>query len=671
METLSSQKLQQNSKIKLSHLFDKIGVGTKVTFMTMLVVGILFISYNLILGSATKKLAHERSVREMANTSLSISNSLESFDKTVGQQINRFADMFSGMLQSDFTIDKNVKIQVADKSVITLKNNNEVINMNFKTVDDFSKMTGVSATIFVLENGEFVRVSTSLKNDKGERAIGTILSHASPAYNNLINGESYNGVAKLFGKDYTTTYRPLKDKNENIVGAMFVGLDVSNEMQALKNSIRTIKIAKSGYVSIIDSNNKSDSYGEFIVDSENEGKNLLKDSTKQDNNFIKQMLEKQNGEIQYNWLENQGNNNRTKEKVVTYQTYKKWQWLIATGTYENELTGEMGDLYDNFTFIGIVVLVLLNISLYYLLKHMISHPLLKIKNLADNLAQGNLTVKVAVQRKDEIGQLFEAMNHISEDLSKVVEKVRTNTEQITTASLQIAAGNNDLSYRTEEQAVSLEKTVNNVDQLTQTIKHNAEKSINVSSLLSKSSQLALNGGNSMKELVTNMHDIDESNKKIIDIVSVIEGIAFQTNILALNATIEAARAGEQGRGFAVVAGEVRNLAQRSSLASKDIKELINLSVDNINKGKSFVTTTEENINEVVKSVNYIDTIMKDIAYANKEQTIAIEQINHTMIEMDNVTQQNAALVEQSAAATNSMSELAVELSKTVEVFKID
>lgn len=609
-------------------------------------------------------------MKEMATTSLSIVNSLDSFDKTVGQQINRFSDIFLGTFEGEFTVDVENKTQVVDKLLPSLKNGNEIIDMNFKAVDEFTKKTGVNATIFVFDNQEFVRVSTSLKNDKGERVIGTNLSHASPAYNALINGQNYNGVTQLFGKDYTTSYRVLKDKNNHIIAAIFVGLDVSSEMIALKESIKKIKIADTGYVFIVDSNKKSDKYGNVILDPVAEGKNVLEATTPDNRYFIKEMLTKENGEIQYPWINKELNETEVKNKVVTYQTYKKWNWLIASGAYDNELTGQIGKLYDRFTMIGIAVLICLNIALYYLLKYMITKPLLQVKQFANTLSSGDLTVEIKTTREDEIGQLFQAMNSISQDLSQVVNKVRMSTEQISTASSEISSGNNDLSYRTEEQAISLEKTATSMDQLTAIIQNNAQQVIEVSSLVTNSAQLALTGGQSMKEVVSTMNDINQSSKKIVDIITVIEGIAFQTNILALNATIEAARAGEQGRGFAVVAGEVRNLAHRSSVAANEIKELIHTSVKNINKGNDFVLQTENNITQIVTSVNNVDIIMKEIAIANKEQTLGVEQINNAISEMDGVTQQNAALVEEAAAATNSMNELAVELTKTVEVFKI-
>lgn len=670
MKNLTENVAQQESKLKFSNWFSKIGIGSKVTMITMLVVGFLFISYNVTLGSETKKLAQQSAVHEMTNTSLSIVNSLESFDKTVGHQINRFADIFLQTMESDFNLDKDNTTEVAGKSLFTLKNGESALNMNFKVVDDFYRTTGVSSTIFVFQNGEFVRVSTAIKNEDGQRAIGTNLSKASAAYDKLINGEDYNGVAKLFGKDYTTTYRVLKDKNSNIIGAIFVGLDVTSEMQALKDSIKNIKIGKSGYVSIIDANIKNDTYGMLIIDNVSNGKNLLKDNSNNNHYFIEQMLKNRHGEMQFPWSITQGQKIETKDKVVAYQTYEKWNWLIATGTYQEELTGTMGVLYDRFTLIGIVILAVLNIALYYLLKHMVTKPLLQVKSVANQLAKGDLTVKVSTTREDEIGQLFKAMNNISEDLTKIVSQVRIGTEQISSACGQLSTGNTDLSYRTEEQASSLEKTVTNVEQLTQIIKNNADKVINVSDLLTQSVKLTLNGGQSMKEVVSTMHDIDDSSKKIIDIVAMIESIAFQTNILALNATIEAARAGEQGRGFAVVAGEVRNLSQRSSMASQEIKQLIQVSVENINKGNKLVNITEENMKTVVDSVDNVDKIMKEIARANKEQSMGIEQINLAMLDIDNVTQQNAALVEESAAATYSMSELAVNLNNTVKVFKL-
>lgn len=266
--------------------------------------------------------------------------------------------------------------------------------------------------------------------------------------------------------------------------------------------------------------------------------------------------------------------------------------------------------------------------------------------------------------------MLAALKHMNESLVRIVAEVRGGTDTITTASSEIAHGNMDLSSRTESQASSLQLTASSMEELTSTVKHNADNATQANKLAAKASEVATKGGDVVAQVVQTMGSINESSKKIVDIIGVIDGIAFQTNILALNAAVEAARAGEQGRGFAVVASEVRNLAQRSAAAAKEIKTLISDSVEKVGVGAKLVDQAGSTMDEVVMSVRQVTDIISEIAAASHEQTSGIEQINQTIIQMDNVTQQNAALVEQAAAAASSLQEQAHHLSTVVSVFKL-
>jgi methyl-accepting chemotaxis protein len=262
-----------------------------------------------------------------------------------------------------------------------------------------------------------------------------------------------------------------------------------------------------------------------------------------------------------------------------------------------------------------------------------------------------------------------AMKTMRDNLNRIVEEVRTGTDTIATASGEIASGNMDLSSRTEQQASSLEETASSMEELTGTVKQNADNALQANQLALSASEVALMGGEVVAQVVDTMGSINDSAKKIVDIIGVIDGIAFQTNILALNAAVEAARAGEQGRGFAVVATEVRNLAQRSAAAAKEIKTLIGDSVDKVNTGSKLVNQAGSTMDEIVGSVKRVSDIISEIAAASREQSAGIEQVNQAITQMDQVTQQNAALVEEAAAAAGSLEEQAASLVDAVKVFK--
>jgi methyl-accepting chemotaxis protein len=338
------------------------------------------------------------------------------------------------------------------------------------------------------------------------------------------------------------------------------------------------------------------------------------------------------------------------------------------------------DLTSDFTKLHRIILwlvvgqLLVQFILFFLIRWVVRrfviHPLNEAVAIADGIASGNLTQRIEVKTGDDVGRLLQALKDMNESLGRIVSEVREATESITVTAKEIAQGNSDLSQRTEEQASSLEETASSMEQLTSTVKQNAENARHANQLATSASDIAIQGGQAVDDVVQTMASISASSKKIGDIISVIEGIAFQTNILALNAAVEAARAGEQGRGFAVVAAEVRNLAQRSAAAAKEITTLIAASVDKVETGTKQVDQAGATMHEVVNAVKRVTDIMAEISAASHEQSSGIEEVNKAIVQMDNVTQQNAALVEEAAAAAESMQGQSDALHAAVNVFKV-
>lgn len=382
-------------------------------------------------------------------------------------------------------------------------------------------------------------------------------------------------------------------------------------------------------------------------------------------------------------------------QVATEQIVTQDQFTYAAPDYFAKITAAIGEqalFYDaaidaldkmlneraskvafmTYTLIGLIAAIaLLAAGVGYLIVRSITVPLHEAVAMAKRVASGDLTSHINVNSQDEIGQLLQALKDMNASLQNIVSQVRTGTDTIATASHQIANGNLDLSSRTEQQASSLEETASSMEELTSTVKQNGDNARQANQFAVSASDVAVKGGEVVSQVVDTMGAITESAKKIVDIIGVIDSIAFQTNILALNAAVEAARAGEQGRGFAVVATEVRSLAQRSASAAKEIKSLIGDSVEKVEAGSKLVNQAGTTMDEIVASVKRVTDIMGEIAAASREQEAGIEQINQAIIEMDNVTQQNAALVEEAAAAAGSLQEQAAGLAEVVSVFKVD
>jgi len=377
-----------------------------------------------------------------------------------------------------------------------------------------------------------------------------------------------------------------------------------------------------------------------------------------------------------------------KGDAATYLTLKNTQAGAASAAFFkqlNEFAGNINAFSEEqvqasraqastmaYVYLALAVLIVaVSLGAFLFMNRVILRPLRAVSDSFDKIAGGDLTVRVEAGSSNEIGQLMAAVKRMQESLTRTVTAVRRGVDEINVGSREISAGNTDLSSRTEQQAASLEETAASMEQLASTVKQNADNARQANQLAASASDVAERGGSAVSEVVNTMQGISASSRKISEIVSVIDGIAFQTNILALNAAVEAARAGEQGKGFAVVAGEVRSLAQRSAQAAKEIKGLIEDSVSKVGAGSQQVERAGATMQEIVASVKRVTDIMGEISAASDEQSSGIDQVNRAVSQMDEVTQQNAALVEEAAAAAGSLQEQAERLVQAVAVFKIN
>ncbi|WP_211464019.1 methyl-accepting chemotaxis protein [Collimonas silvisoli] len=646
--------------------FKNLNVGIKLSLLTFFLATLIFLAYGWASASSTSQLLEQRAARDIAGRTDTMIQMLDTFDASHKSEADRFGLLLASYFPGKFSIDSSKTIDVAGKPTPLLKNGNDIINMNFSVADSFTSSSRAVATIFIKNGDDFIRISTSLKKENGERAIGTVLDHAHPGYGRLQGGSSYIGRATLFGKEYMTAYNPVKDEAGKIVGALFVGVDIGSDIETLKARIRSVKLGDAGYFYVLNASQGKD-LGKLLIAPAEEGKNVLALKDADGREFIKEILERKEGSMRYALQESAASGS---EKIAAFALYKNWNWLIVGNEDAAELTQEITTLRNRNALFGLMAVLIMVAALYWLIRANISQPLERVKQVAQQLAAGDLTSTLSSRRGDEIGQLEQAINGISQGLAGVIGNVRQGTGEMARASQEIAEGNANLSARTESQASSLEQTSSSLEQLTAAVKQNADSAQHANQLVITASGQALEGGQVVGKVVLTMSTIKDSSRKIHDIIGVIDSIAFQTNILALNAAVEAARAGEQGRGFAVVAAEVRNLAQRSAAAAREIKGLISASVEQVDAGGKLVDAAGQTMQGIVAAVKRVADIMHEITAATGEQSSGIEEINRAMGHIDDITQQNAALVEQAAAAAESLQDQAAQLAQTAAVFKL-
>ncbi len=643
-------------------------LSAKLPLSTFVIVSLVFAAFVLTVSVAISRSIEARAEREMADKVKIVIDLLEAADRDFRARTPILAQGFLDRLKGKFELDP-ANAPVNGKPAPSLKLDGKLVNMDFTVVDRFTQVTGAVATVFAKTGDDFIRVTTSLKTDKGERAIGTLLDRAHPGYQAVLDGKSFLGFAVLFGKPYITQYDPIRDAQGKVIGLTFVGMPFEEYLKQIKDALRGMKIGDTGYFYVMDAR-PGTTYGNLIVHPSAEGKNLLDTKDASGREFLKEIMEQKNGQIRYPWVNKERGESSPRDKVVAFAHFKGWNWIVVAGTYEDEFTSDVIRLRNIFAGLGVVLVLGISASLYVLIRRVVSRPLEQVYGAAQSLAAGDLSARLKVQARDEIGEVMEAMNKVATGLSEVVRSVHRGAESVSTASAEIAQGNQDLSARTESQASALEQTAASMEELGSTVRQNADNARQANQLAQSASQVAVQGGEVVAQVVDTMKGINHSSRRIADIIAVIDGIAFQTNILALNAAVEAARAGEQGRGFAVVAGEVRNLAQRSAEAAKEIKTLISDSVGRVEQGTQLVDQAGKTMEDVVASIRRVTDIMGEISAASSEQSAGVGQVAEAVTNMDQATQQNAALVEQMAAAASSLKSQSEELVRTVSVFKM-
>jgi methyl-accepting chemotaxis protein len=630
-------------------------VARRVSLLSVAMLAGVLVLISGVMAVVAESRSRESLVEWAGDKAASVANSVDAFDATARMMTDRAYRPFRQKFADKFELDASAGM---------LKSWGMLLNGDFSEVDTFNRTNGGVATIFMRKGDDFERVSTSLKKENGERAMGTLLARNHPAYPLMLEGKAYTGRAVLFGKPYMTHYEAMRDEAGKVVGILFIGFDIADFQASLDKLVSEARFFESGGTYIVDPR-ASNAEAIFVSHPTAAGKKVLDVNPAADamltslretpQAFVRNAAPLFNAEMRNPW-------------VSKRESAAGGWWIVAEVSDTEAMAAHWNSMYALWALL-LVATALLGAGLYMLVRRNVSQPLGELTEAVTTVAQGDLSHAFLSNRQDEIGRLVREVESMRMRFLGMMRELRSATDSISTASVEIASGNQDLSARTEQAASSLEETAASMEQLTSTVRQSADAARQANQLAASAAEIAVRGGQVVGQVVTTMDEINHSSKKISDIIGVIDGIAFQTNILALNAAVEAARAGEQGRGFAVVAGEVRNLAQRSAQAAKEIKGLIGASVDKVETGSRLVADAGQTMSEIVSSVQRVSDIIGEITAAAGEQSDGIGQVNVAVTQLDQMTQQNAALVEQSAAAAESLKDQAARLDQVVRVFR--
>ncbi|WP_168380990.1 methyl-accepting chemotaxis protein [Modicisalibacter radicis] len=641
----------------------RLGIVSRVSILVGVILIVGFVALSWILSwTAKRQIAAEMS-DNVTDQQAQVGARLTLFDQTLHHEVSRLLNLFEREFDAAYTLAPDDRIEVVGRQTPALRNGATLLNGNYGPLDDFSRETQAPVTIFARDGDDFVRVTTSLEKSDGSRAVGTLLDRNSGSYGRLIAGESYTGTADLFGTRYITQYRPIENAAGRVIGATFIGIDITRQSALLEQQIRDIRFEESGFVMLVDA--REGHGNQVIAGGPFEGQNLDEVLTPRGQPAYAALSEADSGRFDTAIAADDG-----RPRTVYFTDYPERQWTIVSTVFDDEVFAAI-DTMRNYAIAGALLVALaLGFLLYLLQRRMISRPLDTLGGLAEDLAKGDLSRRVAVRRDDEIGRLTTAMNGIGDGLARLVGDVRHSTQSVSHAAGEIAQSSENLASRSEQSASNLQETSASLEEITGTVSNTADAARQATQLVGNTRDLANQGNDAMEQAQSSMNDINASAEKIGDIITLIDSIAFQTNILALNASVEAARAGEHGRGFAVVAQEVRTLATRSSDAASEIRDLIDASLTHTRAGAEQVERAARTVASILEGVERVNDVIGEISTGASEQSDGISQINTAVTELDTMIQQNAAMVTESSAAAEEMRGQARHLSELMGRFHL-
>jgi methyl-accepting chemotaxis protein-2 (aspartate sensor receptor) len=674
--------------------FRDLPIALKFSLLLLPAVAVLLAGLAIIQAWISSASLEAKALAELEQKNALIAGMMEAYSKSLKHTVLREGEVFLTYYPGRYELDESHLVQVGEQGSPALRVNGHTVNLDYSGVDRFSEVTGGVATLFARKGDDFIRVSTSVRNDKGQRMVGTMLTPASPAYPFVMRGETYLGKANLFGRDYITQYRPIKDEAGKVIGISFVGLDCTEGLKIFQAQLHALSNASS-YTVVIDAA-EGKNQGRALVHPSHAGENLLESADAQGRHYVADMLKARSGTTRYTIADKSGE--AATERLVAFNTFADWNWLIVTAAQSDELHHESVALRNYTIAATALTLLLIGGLMYFAVRVWIVRPLNNAVSVARRAASGDLTARLDASANDEIGVLLRAVHEMNENLSGIVRQVDTSARNVLDQASQLSESAQRLVRTSQSQidaAVSASQAATaSSEHLTTT----AQRATDVQFLAQGSLASTVKGNQALAQMVTQLngaggavHQIAEavaqflrSSQTITQMTKQVKEIADQTNLLALNAAIEAARAGEQGRGFAVVADEVRKLAENSARAAAEIDEVtgslgghsqaLNAAIAD---GEGALESCQQLIKEVVSvlasasdAATQAAHAAESIATAVDEQSGTSEQVSRHVQGISELASTSSAAIQEASQTVSRLEELSRALQQSTSRFKV-